>query len=47
MPAKRKSLPSIGGGGATKAARTDLHVPVDALLKESVRTFDSWLRLSR
>lgn len=46
MGAKRKSITSGGpaAAGSTKAARVaDLHVPVDALLKEQVRRFDKWL----
>lgn len=42
---KRKSG---GGGGAPKVPRImDLHVPVDALLKEAVQRFDKWLLLGQ
>lgn len=40
-PPKRKSLTQGDKNG--KAARSsDLHVPVDALLKEPVQKFDQW-----
>ena len=46
MPAKRKS--SGGGSPAPPKAikaTTELHVPVDALLKDQVKVFDQWLSL--
>lgn len=45
MGAKRKTS-SGGGGPPKKAALCDLHVPVDALLKEHVKAFDQWLILA-
>ena len=46
MGAKRKTS-SGGGGPPKKAALCDLHVPVDALLKEHVKAFDQMADFGR
>lgn len=40
-PAKRRSVQ--GNERAAKASKTDLHVPVTALMQEQVQRFDKWL----